>query len=180
MEEFMLSDDVFEQIKDFNHRHLTDEQSLLIDKLTLNEELKECYIINGLCELCKQPKTSFYWCRSCNSKNFKNWTSGNNEVDKFIQKAQLKAKYFREILEWIEYDRFENVKYLAKGGFGTIYKAIWKDGYISKWDSENNQWERSKCWDEDYGNFPVVLKCLHNSRDITAKFLKEVSYLYNN
>ncbi|CAB4380732.1 unnamed protein product [Rhizophagus irregularis] len=35
-----------------------------------------------------------------------------------------------EILEWIEYDRFENVEYLTKGGFGTIYKAIWKDGYM--------------------------------------------------
>ncbi|UZO22877.1 uncharacterized protein OCT59_015226 [Rhizophagus irregularis] len=43
MEEFILSDDVFEQIKDFEFWKLTDEQSLLIDKLILNEELKERY-----------------------------------------------------------------------------------------------------------------------------------------
>jgi len=33
----------------------------------------------------------------------------------------------------IEYDRFENIEYLAKGGFSTIYKATWKDGYITNW-----------------------------------------------
>ncbi|CAB4438082.1 unnamed protein product [Rhizophagus irregularis] len=90
-----------------------------------------------------------------------------------IQKAQLKAKTDDEILEWIEYDRFENVEYLAKGGFGTIYKAIWKDGYIEEWDFENNKWERRKYYAEDYENFPVVLKCLHNSQDVTVDFLRE-------
>jgi hypothetical protein len=69
---------------------------------------------------------------------------------------------------------------LTKGGFGTIYKAIWKDGFIDKWDSENNQWNRSKNWTEEYENFPVVLKCLHNSQDITSEFLKEVGYLFVN
>ncbi|GBB97327.1 hypothetical protein RclHR1_02970002 [Rhizophagus clarus] len=150
MEEPKLSDDVFEQIKNFDHRKLTEEQILLIDKLILNEELKECYKKNGLCKECKQPKNSSNWCQCKFQQNFKNWTSGNIEVDEFIQKSQLKAKNYVKILEWIEYDRFENVEYLAKGGFGTIYKAIWKDGYI------------------------LVLKCLHNSQDITAEFLREI------
>jgi serine/threonine protein kinase len=184
MEEFMISDAVFEQIKDFpiGVDKLTKEQRLLIDELILNEELKEHCKNYGLCKECKQPNTGIDWCQPCYSKrfqqNFKNWTSGNNEVDKFIQKVQLKAKDYREILEWIEYDRFENVEYLAKGGFGTVHKAIWKDGYIDKWDSENNQWKRSKVWSVSYENFPVVLKCLHNSQDITSDFLREVSYLF--
>ena len=181
MEGIKLSDDVIEQIKDFNYNKLTYEQRLLIDKLILNEELKERYKKNGLCKECNRLNTGDYWCNPCNAKNFqqnfKNWTSGNNEVDKFIQKTQLKAKEYREILEWIEYDRFENVEYLAKGGFGTIYKAIWKDGYIGKWDSQNNKWKRSKFWVKRYENFPVVLKCLHNSQVITD-FLREVSYLF--
>src|SRR5581483_11142405 len=105
------------------------------------------------------------------NKNFKNWTSGNHEVDKFIQKAQLEGKDFRKILEWIEYDRFENVEYLAKGEFGTTYKAIWKDGYITDWDSKNNQWKRSKYSSgKNHDNYLVVLKCLYNSQDITAEF----------
>ena len=121
MEEFKLSDDVIDQIKDFDRWNLTEEQELLIDKLILNEELKKCYKNHGLCNKCKQPNAGYRYCRSCNSKyfqqNFKNWTSGNHDVDEFILKAQLKAKSYREILEWIEFDRFENVEYLAKGGF---------------------------------------------------------------
>ncbi|PKY26157.1 hypothetical protein RhiirB3_441368 [Rhizophagus irregularis] len=77
-------------------------------------------------------------------QNLKNWSSGNHEVDKLIQKVQPKAKDYNEILGWIEYGRFENVEFLAKGGFGTIYKAIWKDGYIRTWNSKNNQWRRKK------------------------------------
>ncbi|UZO18435.1 uncharacterized protein OCT59_009748 [Rhizophagus irregularis] len=174
MEEFMLNDDVFEQIKDFDHQNLTNEQSLLIDKLILNEELKICYKRNGLCKECKQPKAPHNWYQCKFQQNFKNWTSGNHEVDKFIQKAQLKAKNHKEVLEWIEYDRFENVEYLTKGGFGTIYEAIWKDGYIYDWDFENNKWIRSKYYCRHYENFPVILKCLYNSQDITSDFLREI------
>ncbi|PKY56696.1 hypothetical protein RhiirA4_477171 [Rhizophagus irregularis] len=65
------------------------------------------------------PKTAYNWCQCIIQQNFKNWTSGNHEIDKFIQKAQL--NYWGSF-EWIEYNRFENVKYLAKGGFGTIYE----------------------------------------------------------
>ncbi|GBC18563.1 kinase-like domain-containing protein [Rhizophagus irregularis DAOM 181602=DAOM 197198] len=167
MEEFLLSDDVIEQIKNFNYQKLTDDQSLLIDKLILNEELKTRYKSHGLCNGCKQPKAYNSWCQCKFQQNFKNWTSGNDEVDQFIQKAQLKANKDREILEWIEYDRFDNVEYLTKGGFGTIYKAIWKDGCIEEWDSKNNQWKRLKYSDEKNKNFPVVLKSLHNSQNIT-------------
>ena len=101
------------------------------------------HLMMDLCKECKQPNAFLSWCQSCNAKyfqqNFKNWTSGNHDIDKLIQNAQLKAKCFGEILEWIEYDKFENVEYLAKGGFGTTYKAIWKDGFIQNWD---NQWIR--------------------------------------
>ncbi|CAB4483457.1 unnamed protein product [Rhizophagus irregularis] len=96
-----------------------------------------------------------------------NWTSGNHVVDKFIQEVQLKAKNKTQVLEWIEYDRFGDIEYLAKGGFGTTFKTIWKDGYISDWNSNNNQWDRS-------GEENVALKCLHNSQDITTEFLREV------
>ena len=84
---------------------------------------------------------------------------------------QLKAKSSLELIEWIEYDRFENVEYLAKGGFGTTFKAIWKDGYIDEFDVVNDQFTRGK---HDERGHPVALKCLHNSRDITVEFLREV------
>jgi hypothetical protein len=179
MEEIKLSDDVFEQIKDFSsYRYLTEEQKLLIDKLILNEELKNQYKENGLCKWCKQPNTGYEsWCYSLHGKrfqqNFQNWTSGNHDIDELIQRTQLKAKKYYEVIEWIEYDRFENIEYLAKGGFGTTYKATWKDGYIDYWDSNNNQWYRR-------GKREVALKCLHNSQDITDEFLREVRYFFYN
>src|ERR1044071_4938795 len=79
----------------------------------------------GLCEVCKQPNSGYDWCQLCNAQhfqeNFKNWTSNNHDIDKFIQNTQLKAKNEYEVLEWIEYDKFENVKYLVKGDFETVY-----------------------------------------------------------
>src|ERR1043166_8369735 len=65
----------------------------------------------GLCEECMQPYTenSTWSHQLCNAQrfqqNFKNWTSGNHAT-------QLKAKNSREVLEWIEYDRFENIEYI--------------------------------------------------------------------
>ena len=84
MEEIkLLSDDVFEQIKDFDHREwkLTEEQKSLIDKLISDDELKQRYKENGLCNECKQPKNNYDWCRLCNfQQNFQNWTSGNHII----------------------------------------------------------------------------------------------------
>ncbi|GBC13919.2 kinase-like domain-containing protein [Rhizophagus irregularis DAOM 181602=DAOM 197198] len=79
MEEYRISDDVYEQIKDFSFRNLTEEQELFVDKLILNKEIKERYKESGLCKGCKQPKTTVSWCQSCSSKRFqeefKNWTT---------------------------------------------------------------------------------------------------------
>ncbi|RIA80469.1 kinase-like domain-containing protein [Glomus cerebriforme] len=171
-EQKYLSDNVFEQIKNFQYWYLTEEQKLLIDKLILNEKLKERYNFYGLCKECKQPNTGSFWCQSCNAKrfqqNFKNWTSGNSDVDKLIQESQLNAKTHYEKLEWIEYNRFYDIEYITKGGFGKIYRAFWKDGLIEYWIYEINQWIRN-----EYNSKDVALKSLNNSKDITSEFLNE-------
>ncbi|RIA83516.1 kinase-like domain-containing protein [Glomus cerebriforme] len=129
-EQEYLSDDVFEQIKDFKYWYLTKKQELLIDKLIINEELKRHYKKYGLCKECKQPNTSFTECWPCKIKpSFKNWS------------------------KWIEYDKFENIEYITKGGFGTIYKANWKNGKVST----------------------VALKSLNDSENITLEFLNEIN-----
>ena len=176
-----LSDDVINQIKDFTeykfggydypfYDHLTQEQKSLIDELIPNEELRERYKKHGLCEECNQPNTSYKWCQSCNSKHFQQdfnkWTSGNKEIDEFIQKFQLNATCHQEVLEWIPYEKFKDVKYLAKGGFGTVHKAEWIDGYIQKWDINQTKWRRLAT--------DIVLKCLNNSQNLTTDFLQEV------
>ncbi|RHZ85409.1 hypothetical protein Glove_66g127 [Diversispora epigaea] len=86
------------------------------------------------------------WCKPCNSKHFQNdfnnWTSGNEKIDKIIQYAQLDTNHWWDVIEWIPYDRFKDVKQIGKGGFGTIHYAKWIDGYIREWNIENQQWKR--------------------------------------
>ena len=130
------------------------------------------YDEHGTCEECNQKKTGIYWCRSCNAKwfqqNFKNWTSGNDDIDKFIQHTQLSATNEYEVLEWIPYDRFYDIKYIAKGGFGKVYKATWIDGPAGNWDNKNQNWERL------YPNMDVALKSLNNSENVSSEFINEV------
>src|SRR3954468_14353282 len=85
----------------------------------------------GRCTECEQIYTGKKWCQSCNSKrfqqNFNNWTSGSEVIDKFIQNSQLSAKNNFQMLEWVPYDGFHNITYIAEGRFGKVYKANWKD-----------------------------------------------------
>ena len=128
--------------------------------------------IYGICEECNQPNTGYKWCNSCNAKrfqqNFENWTSGNDNIDKFIQQTQLSAAWYNKVIEWIPYDRFCNIEYIAKGGFGKVYKANWVDGQIEKWDNKIQNWKRLE------PNKLVALKSLNNSQNVTSEFINEV------
>ncbi|RHZ80036.1 hypothetical protein Glove_139g96 [Diversispora epigaea] len=111
------------------------------------------------CPECNQRNITWGWCKPCNSKRFQNdfnsWTSGNDKIDKFIQDSQLNANNHYQVIEWIPYDRFKDVKQIGEGGFGTIHYARWIDGYIEKWDIENQQWKR-------WGEGEVALKRFDN------------------
>src|SRR3984957_20924396 len=129
------------------------------------------YYLNVLCEECNNIR--------CNAKylqiNFKNWTSGNNDIDKFIQGTQLLVHSDNEIskvLEWISYDRFYNIKYIAKGGFGKVYRANWIDGCVVNWDDDNYNWKR-----KDQNKF-VALKSLNNSNNDSSEFMNQVLLFY--
>ncbi|POG72287.1 hypothetical protein GLOIN_2v1829870 [Rhizophagus irregularis DAOM 181602=DAOM 197198] len=127
----------------------------------------------GICIKCKQINTGQNWCQPCNSdrfrQNFSNWASNNDDVDKFIQNNQLSAKNKYQLLEWIPYDRFhDGVKYITKGGFGKIYKACWKDGYISHWNVIKHRWQRNNA------NKCVALKVLEKSQKLKSEFIDEV------
>ncbi|GES99709.1 kinase-like domain-containing protein [Rhizophagus clarus] len=127
----------------------------------------------SLCKKCNQTDENYKWCKVCNAKrfqqNFINWTSGNNDIDKIIQNSQLFANNPEKVLEWISYDRFYSIKYIAKGGFGEVYKANWIDGFITNWDIEKQNWKRI-CQNKD-----VALKSLYNSRNVTMEFLEEIT-----
>ncbi|RGB40759.1 hypothetical protein C1646_687195, partial [Rhizophagus diaphanus] len=117
-----------------------DESVVYIEDL---EKRKQAY---GICGECKEPGTGWRWCRPCNAKrfkdNFKNWTSGNKDIDEFIQQSQLNAVHCFKCLEWIPFEKFQNITYIAEGGFGKIYSAEWPERFIFYWDIENQKWYR--------------------------------------
>ena len=100
-------------------------------------------------------------------QNFNKWTSGNDFIDRFIQETQLNNGLKKRILEWIPYNRLENIEYLDKGGFSTIYEAKWLDGPIYKWDDEKKELIRDS-------NKKVAIKSLDKSSNLNDKFLNEV------
>ncbi|CAB4414912.1 unnamed protein product [Rhizophagus irregularis] len=65
----------------------------------------------------------------------------------------------------------ENVKFVAHGGFGNVYKAIWKDGPINTtsrvhpWDIKKSRWNRDN-------NKEVAIKKFRNAT--VSEFLDEI------
>jgi len=124
----------------------------------------------------------FFYCQPCNSghfrDNFKNWTSDDEHIDKLIHESQLNASGQLEFLEWIEYSNLENIEHVAEGGFGNVYKAIWKDGQIRDkkdeikkvwyfWDIQKSKWIRE-------GETVVAVKKYKSATNMSLEFLNEV------
>ncbi|POG65207.1 hypothetical protein GLOIN_2v1880772, partial [Rhizophagus irregularis DAOM 181602=DAOM 197198] len=83
----------------------TESAEEIDDKIVYMEDLEKRKQVYGICGECNEPGTGQYWCQSCNAKrfkdNFKNWTSGNKDIDEFIQQSQLNAVHYKKYIEWI-------------------------------------------------------------------------------
>ena len=134
------------------------------------------------CPECNEHYDYYQYCQPCNSghfrDNFKNWTSGEEHIDKLIQESQLNARFKSKFLEWIEYSNLENIERVAEGGFANVYKAIWKDGPITNkndeikkvwylWDVEKSKWIRE-------GETVVAVKKYKSTTNMSSEFLNEV------
>jgi len=94
-------------------------------------------------------------------------SSGNENIDNFIQEMQLLGNYYYDrVFEWIPYDQFNDIKEIGKGGFATVYSAKWKDGPLDYY-KDKEEWER-------ISNYEVALKCLYGTQNMTYEFLNEV------
>ncbi|RHZ44429.1 hypothetical protein Glove_726g1 [Diversispora epigaea] len=100
--------------------------------------------------------------------NFGNWTSGNYEIGKLIQECQQTTVKPDSVIEWINHDQFENVKFLANGGCAIIYTANWRDRSYDEWNSERQILERS-------GGRVIVLKRLNNSNSNNVRWFQEMA-----
>jgi hypothetical protein len=123
-------------------------------------------VLDDICEKCNFVCNSIYF-----QRNFRNWTSDNNDIDKFIQDTQLSehTNYrVKNALEWISYDRLYDIKYITEDEFGKVYRANWINGNISYWDDKNKNWKR-----KGYNIF-VTLKSLNTPSILKLEFINEV------
>src|ERR1700743_2211018 len=120
----------------------------------------------GVCPDCKKPNTGVAWCNKCDPGKFlkEGKTSGIPEIDNLIYESQLKTEHYSNHLEWIPYDRFQDIKSIGEGGFANIYSATWLDGEPIFGKTK----ERAK-------PIKVALKKLKNSKNMEA-FINEVNY----
>ena len=120
----------------------------------------------GICPDCKALNSGDAWCSNCDPGKFlkEGKTSGNPEIDNLIYDLQLKTEHYYSNLEWIPYDRFQDLKPIGEGGFANIFSATWLDGIpvVSKTK-------------ERTGPKIVALKKLKNSTNMEA-FINEVNY----
>jgi hypothetical protein len=137
--------------------------------MVLQEEYFEKYF-KGHCTKCNGIYTDiqYKWCKACQIDYLRKiFTNINEKIDNFIQEMQLKINNHDDIVfEWIPYNQFIDIKTIGKGGFSTVYSAIWKDGLL-KYDISKNQYVRNL-------NTKVALKYLYSSQNITSEFLNEV------
>jgi hypothetical protein len=76
-------------------------------------------VIDDICKKCKSECISIFF-----QQNFKNWTSGNNYVDKFIQSSQLSAhNNTSNALVWIPYERLHDIRCITEDKFKVVYMA---------------------------------------------------------
>uniref|UniRef100_U9TNL2 Protein kinase domain-containing protein n=1 Tax=Rhizophagus irregularis (strain DAOM 181602 / DAOM 197198 / MUCL 43194) TaxID=747089 RepID=U9TNL2_RHIID len=104
---------------------------------------------------------------SINLENQISENSGNEKIDNFTQERQLEiSNYDDVILEWIPYNKFNEIKETGKNDLITVYSAIWKDGPLHK----KNKWD-------DYtrdSNKEVALKCLQKSQESIDSLINEI------
>ncbi|RIB22746.1 hypothetical protein C2G38_2033338 [Gigaspora rosea] len=121
----------------------TSQYMLIIDFYNNKRKL-----VNGICEQCKRYNTSPAWCYLCDPPKVVQETSGDKKIDNCIKEFQLKATAFENVIEWIPFNKLENIKMIGKGGFGTCRKK----------------------------SFEVALKKLPGSQTNSSEFLNEFKH----
>ncbi|EXX56143.1 Mkk2p [Rhizophagus irregularis DAOM 197198w] len=96
--------------------------------------------------------------------------SRNKVIDDFIRNTQISLVKGAGKMEFVSYDQFKDIEFLAEGGFSKVYKATWINGPLLSWNIKSSARE---------GNYTVVLKKLNNSNYITSKELNELKVFYN-
>ncbi|RIB28797.1 hypothetical protein C2G38_2157041 [Gigaspora rosea] len=84
------------------------------------ERLEILFLITNSDDHRKQSNAAKYsyraWCQRCDTHKLIHWwTSGNKDIDDYIKEFQLKTASYEDIIEWIPFNRFENVQNNSDG-----------------------------------------------------------------
>jgi hypothetical protein len=178
--DYNIHDDIHKQYE-FRKQIILDDDSLTNDEkteairiLSKNYDRHKILYNSGTkrtCENCNQEclATTYreFCVRNYLKANFSNWSSGSYDIDDLIQKCQTETLRPDMIVEWVPFENFQNIKYLTKGGYSEIYKAIWNDGHYTEWDPKQKQLKR-------FGTQEVVLKGLGNIESSSKSWFDEV------
>ncbi|GBB90991.1 hypothetical protein RclHR1_18080001 [Rhizophagus clarus] len=91
-------------------------------------------------------------------------------IDNYILPYSIDNSIYQDVraeMEWIPFSQFTDVKEIAKGGFGIIYRATWLDGSMHY----NSYFYKDRLRKRDE---VVILKRFENSKDIDKSFLNEL------
>ncbi|GBB84563.1 hypothetical protein RclHR1_11120007 [Rhizophagus clarus] len=151
-------------VSEFNELNISDKNS---NSLKINHE--NCY----------DPDNNKFWCKECVPRCIiEGWTSsGNDDVDNFIKDTIYNASYNVGkpfFLEWVPFDRFENMKQIGEGGFAKVYSATWIDGKAEYYKQDDRSWTK-----KEPGPIKVALKRLNGSQNMSADFLNELKTYCN-
>src|ERR1044072_1063180 len=127
-------------------------------------------------ENCYQPNTTGkVWCKECVpsciiKEKIEGWTSGNSEIDNFIKDTTI-YNTGGYSLEWVPFDRFEDIKQIGEGGFAKVYSAKWIDDQANYEKQDDGSWKKL-----EPEPITVALKRLNGSQNMSADYLNEVFY----
>src|SRR6266487_1052404 len=129
-----------DQITNYKHKIeflISNDTSLIYPTQTLDKpkrNYKKCKECNKTRKFLDE---SHQICHVCYNTKKIYKQSGNKIIDDFIKYTQINyvARYGK--MEFVSYDQFENVEFIAEGGFSKIYKATWINGPIFDWKDEN-------------------------------------------
>ena len=148
--------------KSTNHKHKIDflisNDTYLIQQIGKPKLKRKIYEKCNECNKRRRPLDEGHQiCRICYKmkKVFK--PSGNKVIDDFIRNTQINLVRKEGKMEFVPYEQFTNIEFIAEGGFSKIYKATWIDGI-------------------DGSNMLVVLKEINDSKNINPNGLNEVKY----
>ena len=147
------------------------------DNLIISDKNSNSENINH--ENCYKPQDRKFWCKECvPSCIIEGWSSGNSEIDEFIKDTIYNVKSYEDFnlgyhllfLEWVPFDKFEDIKPVGEGGFAKVYSAKWLDGR-----AEYTKYIKRRTW-KKLGPYPinVALKRLNESQNMSSEYLNEV------